>query len=329
MNNKIILSGIQPSGSLCIANYLGAMKNWVELQEEYESIFLIVDLHSITVKQVPSELRNRCLSFAAQYIACGIDPDKSLIAIQSHIHQHVELMWILSTIAYTGELSRMTQYKDKAKNIPNSNLGLYSYPVLMASDILLYQADLVPVGADQKQHIELARDLAGRFNSKYSETFKIPDPYIPDNINRIMSLQNPANKMSKSDENQNNIIALLDPPNVINNKIKRAVTDSNSEIVPFNNSQSIMNLIAIYSGFSDLSIKQIEENYSGKKYSVLKNDLSELVIEKLKVIQDEYLRIINDKQYLHDVLNKSSEKASFKAKKTISKVYRKVGFVLK
>ena len=326
---KIILSGIQPSGSLCIANYLGAMKNWVSLQDEYESIFLIVDLHSITVEQIPAELRKRCLSFTAQYLACGINPKKSLIAIQSHIHQHTELMWVFSTISYMGELSRMTQFKDKSKQSVNTNVGLYSYPILMASDILLYQADLVPVGADQKQHIELARNLAVRFNSKYSETFKIPEPYIPKDMSRIMSLQNPENKMSKSDQNLNNIISLLDTPDIINNKIKRAVTDSNSEILPSGNSQSIMNLLTIFSGFTNKNIDKLEKEYAGHKYSMLKKDLSAVVIEKLSKIQDEYYKIISDKQFLLDVLKESSIQASRKANKTISKVYRKIGLVPK
>ena len=230
MNKKIILSGIQPSGNLCLGNYLGALKNWEKLQNDFESIFLIVDMHALTVEQVPAELRQRCLSFAAQYIACGINPEKSVIAVQSHIHEHAELMWVLSSICYMGELNRMTQFKDKSKNIKNINSGLFTYPILMASDILIYNADLVPVGADQKQHLELARDLAHRFNAKYSDTFKIPEPYIPEFGSRIMSLQEPNKKMSKSDTNLNNIISLLDNPAIIKKKISRAVTDSGNEI---------------------------------------------------------------------------------------------------
>ena len=219
MNKKIILSGIQPSGNLCLGNYLGALKNWKKLQDDFESIFLIVDMHALTVEQVPAELRQRCLSFAAQYMACGINPEKSVIAVQSHIHEHAELMWVLSSICYMGELNRMTQFKDKSKNLKNINSGLFTYPILMASDILIYNADLVPVGADQKQHLELARDLAIRFNTNYSETFVVPEPYIPKSGARIMSLQDPNKKMSKSDENLNNLISLLDDPNIIRKKI--------------------------------------------------------------------------------------------------------------
>ncbi len=243
MSKKVILSGIQPSGSLCIGNYLGALKNWATLQDEYNSIFLVVDMHALTVNQVPSELRQRCLSFIAQYIACGINPDKSTIAIQSHIHEHAELMWVLSSISYIGELNRMTQFKDKSKNNKNANIGLFSYPVLMASDILLYQADLVPVGADQKQHLELSRDLANRFNNKYSDTFKIPEPFIPKIGSRIMSLQDPQKKMSKSDDNDNNIISLLDENKIIRKKISRAVTDSGSKISYSEDKPGLSNLI--------------------------------------------------------------------------------------
>ena len=227
----VLLSGIQPSGHLCIGNYLGALKNWEALQESHDSIFLVVDMHALTIKQNPAELRQRCLSYVAQYIACGIDPEKSTIVIQSHVPQHVELMWVLNTLTYMGELNRMTQFKDKSKkHAANINSGLFTYPVLMAADILIYQADLVPVGADQKQHLELARDLAGRFNTQYSDTFVVPEPYIPKAGARIMSLQDPEKKMSKSDENLNNLIAILDSPDVIKKKIKRAVTDSGTEV---------------------------------------------------------------------------------------------------
>ena len=329
MNKKIILSGIQPSGNLCIGNYLGALKNWKELQNEYESIFLVVDMHALTVKQVPSELRQRCLSFVAQYIACGIDPNKSIIAIQSHIHEHAELMWVLNSICYLGELNRMTQFKDKSKNKKNINVGLYSYPVLMASDILLYQADLVPVGADQKQHLELSRDLANRFNNKYSDTFNIPEPFIPKIGSRIMSLQDPSKKMSKSDENLNNIVALLDSKDVIKKKINRAVTDSGAEVKYSKDKPGLSNLIDIYSCLSRENIKTIEHKYEGKMYSHFKNDLIEIIISCLNPIKQEYDKIINDKGYLNKVLKEGSEKASFKARRTISKVYRKIGFIKK
>ncbi len=329
MNKKVILSGIQPSGSLCIGNYLGALKNWKELQEEYDSIFLVVDMHALTVNQIPAELRKRCLSFVAQYIACGIDPKKSIIAIQSHIHEHAELMWILNSVCYLGELNRMTQFKDKSKNKKNINVGLFTYPVLMASDILLYQADLVPVGADQKQHLELARDLAGRFNNKYSDTFNIPDPFIPKVGSRVMSLQDPSKKMSKSDENLNNIIALLDPDDIIRKKINRAVTDSGSEIVYSKDKPGLSNLIDIYSCLSRKDIASIQNEYEGKMYSHLKNDLSDIIIDYLRPIKQEYNKLLSDKDYLDNILKDGAEKASFKARRTMSKVYRKVGFVKK
>ena len=329
MSKKIILSGIQPSGNLCIGNYLGALRNWKNLQDEYESIFLVVDMHALTVNQIPSDLRQRCLSFVAQYIACGINPDKSIIAIQSHIHEHAELMWVLNSICYLGELNRMTQFKDKSKNKKNINVGLFTYPVLMASDILLYQADLVPVGADQKQHLELSRDLANRFNNKYSDTFKVPEPFISKIGSRIMSLQNPLKKMSKSDDNLNNIIALLDTDDIIKKKINRAVTDSGNEIKYSDDKPGLSNLIDIYSCLSGYDFKSIEEKYEGKMYSYLKNDLIDLVIEFLKPIRQEYSRIISDKNYLDQVLRDGSEKASYKARRTLSKVYRKVGFVKK
>ena len=329
MNKKIILSGIQPSGELCIGNYLGALKNWKLLQNDYDSIFLIVDMHALTVSQIPAELRQRCLKFAALYIACGIEPENSIIAIQSHIHQHAELMWVLNSITYMGELNRMTQFKDKSKNMKNINSALFSYPVLMAADILLYNADLVPVGADQKQHLELARDLAGRFNTKYSDTFKIPEPFIPEKGARIMSLQEPNKKMSKSDENMNNIISLLDSESQVIKKINRSVTDSDNKILCKNDKPGISNLLNIYASVSGKSIIELEQEYDGKSYSEFKSDLSENIIELLKPIQIKYNEIISDKKWLEDLLISGSEKASFIARKTMSKVYRKVGFIKK
>ena len=326
---KIILSGIQPSGNLCIGNYLGALKSWRNLQNEYDSIFLVVDMHALTVNQVPSELRNRCLSFVAQYIACGIDPEQSIIAIQSHIHEHAELMWVLNSLCYLGELNRMTQFKDKSQNKKNINVGLFTYPVLMASDILLYQADLVPVGADQKQHLELSRDLANRFNNKYSDTFKIPEPFIQKVGSRIMSLQNPEKKMSKSDNNLNNIIAILDQDDVIKKKINRAVTDSGSEIKYSDDKPGLSNLIDIYSCLTSDTPSSIEQKYDGKMYSDFKKDLIDIVIDYFSPIRREYNKIIDDKEYLNNILQDGANRASFKARKTISKVYRKVGFVKK
>ena len=325
---KKVLSGIQPSGNLCISNYLGAIKNWVKLQDTHECIYLIVDLHSLTVEQKPADLRNRCYSFAAQYIACGINPKKSIIAIQSHLSQHSELMWVLSTLTYLGELNRMTQFKDKSKGKDKSiNLGLFSYPVLMASDILLYQADFVPVGADQKQHLELSRDIANRFNTRYSDTFTLPEPYIPKEGARIMSLQDPSSKMSKSDTNDSNYISLLDNPDVILKKIKRSVTDSGTEIIYSDKKPGLQNLINIYSSFSDISVDSIVKKYEGKMYSELKVDLADIIIDKLKPIQDKYNILISDKGELDEIFKIGRDKAAYLSNKTLSKVYRKIGLI--
>ncbi len=323
---KSILSGIQPSGNLCIANYIGAIKNWVDLQDEYKCVFLVVDLHSITVKQNPSDLRRRCLSFVAQYIACGINPKN--IVIQSHVPQHSELMWLLGSMTYMGELSRMTQYKDKSiKNKDNLNMALFSYPVLMAADILLYQADLVPVGADQKQHLELARDLANRFNTNYSDTFKIPEPFIQDYGSRIMSLQDPRSKMSKSDTNQNNYISLLDNSDIVMKKVKRAVTDSGSEIRFSEGNHGISNLITIYSSLSGYDIGKVEREFDGKTYSSFKESLADLIIDILLPIQSDYNNLINDKNYLENILRDNANEAYKISRKTLSKVQRKIGFI--
>jgi len=325
---KRILSGSAPSGYLCIGNYLGALKNWVELQEEYDCIYVIVDLHAITTQQKPSELRKQSLSFLAQYVACGIDPEKSTIIIQSHVPQHTELSWVLSTMTYMGELNRMTQFKEKSKQYnENINAGLYTYPVLMASDILLYQADLVPVGADQKQHLELTRNLAQRFNSRYSDTFTIPEPFIPSIGSRIMSLQDPTKKMSKSDTDLNNIITLLDKPEIIRKKLKRAVTDSGKRIL-FDPEKrlGVANLMNLYSGLTGLEISAIESHFDGKMYSDLKIELSELTIDALKPIQNEYDKIMGDRLFLNSILENGRKKANKIATKTLRKVYKKIGF---
>jgi tryptophanyl-tRNA synthetase len=326
-DKKTLLSGIQPSGKLGIGNYLGAIKNWVKLQDEYNCIFLIVDLHALTLKQVPADFRARCYSYVAQYIACGIDPTKNIVAMQSHIPAHTQLMWIFSNLSYMGEMQRMTQFKDKVKNMENINVGLFSYPILMASDILIYQADLVPVGADQKQHLELARNIAQRFNNQYSDTFPIPEPYIPETGSRIMSLQDPDKKMSKSDDNDNNILGLLDPPDMIVKKIKRAVTDSGSTIQYDEDRPGLANLLNIYSALSGDSIKDIESKFEGKMYSEFKKDLAEVVVESLNPIQNKYNELINDKTYLTEVLSEGAEKASRIAFKTIRKVYKKSGLI--
>ena len=326
-DKKTLLSGIQPSGKLGIGNYLGAIKNWVKLQDEYNCIFLIVDLHALTLKQVPADLRARCYSYVAQYIACGIDPTKNIVAMQSHIPAHTQLMWIFSNLSYMGEMQRMTQFKDKVKNMENINVGLFSYPILMASDILIYQADLVPVGADQKQHLELARNIAQRFNNQYSDTFPIPEPYIPETGSRIMSLQDPDKKMSKSDDNDNNILGLLDPPDMIVKKIKRAVTDSGSTIQYDEDQPGLANLLNIYSALSGDSIKDIESKFEGKMYSEFKKDLAKVVVESLNPIQNKYNELVNDKAYLTEVLSEGAEKASRIAFKTIRKVYKKSGLI--
>jgi tryptophanyl-tRNA synthetase len=328
-NKPILLSGIQPSGHLALGNYVGAMRNWVNLQNDYRGIFIVVDMHAITVRQKPADLRNRCLSFAAQYLAAGIDPEKNLIFIQSHVPQHAELSWVLNCYTYMGELNRMTQFKDKSnRHDDNINAGLYSYPALMAADILLYQTDLVPVGADQKQHLELTRDLANRFNNTYSPTFKVPEPYIPKAGARIMSLQDPDKKMSKSDSNENNYLALLDPPDVIRRKIKRAVTDSASEVRPESiNKSGIGNLLTIYAVLHDLSNEQLMDKFQGRQYNILKAELSDSLVELLEPFQARYHDIMQEKGYLNNILDDGAEKARMIARKTLSKVYRKIGFI--
>ena len=326
---KRILSGSAPSGHLCIGNYLGALKNWVTFQEEYDCVFLIVDLHAITTQQKPSELRKQSLSFLAQYVACGIDPEKSIITIQSQVPQHAELSWVLSTMTYMGELNRMTQFKEKSKRYnENINAGLYTYPILMASDILLYQADLVPVGADQKQHLELTRNLAQRFNSRYSDTFTIPETFIPKIGARIMSLQDPTKKMSKSDTDLNNIVALLDKPDIIRKKLKRAVTDSGKQIIfDLEKRPGVANLMNLYSGLTGLEMSAVESHFDGKMYSDFKIELSDLTIDTLTPIQNEYEKIIADKSFLNTILENGRTKANKIAAKTLCKVYKKIGFL--
>jgi len=330
MERKVVFSGVQPSGSLTIGNYIGAIRNWISLQEEYDCFYSIVDLHAITVPQEPKNLRRNTLEVLAIYLACGLDPEKSTIFIQSHVSAHAELAWVLNTMSYMGQLNRMTQYKDKSKKLgENVNAGLFTYPVLMAADILLYQTDLVPVGEDQKQHLELARDLAERFNNRYSPTFKIPEPLIKKEGARIMSLQNPEKKMSKSDENENAYILILDKPDDIRKKIKRAVTDSIGEVKYREEQPGIMNLMTIYSAFSGCSIEDIERKYEGQGYSQFKEDLAEVVIEGMAPIQERYDDYMNNKDYLEKVYKQGAERARYVSNKTLSKVYRKVGFVAK
>jgi tryptophanyl-tRNA synthetase len=328
-SKPVIVSGIQPSGQLALGNYVGAMKNWVKLQADYFGIYIVVDLHAITVRQNPAELRQRALSFAAQYIAAGIDPEKNIIFMQSHVPQHSELAWILNCNTYMGELNRMTQFKDKStKHEDNINSGLYTYPSLMAADILLYQADLVPVGHDQKQHLELTRTLAQRFNHYYSPTFKVPEPYIAASGARIMSLQDPTKKMSKSDDNPNNYIALLDEPSVILKKIKRAVTDSGTSVTyDAKNRPGLANLLTIYSVLGEMAIDDVITQYDGKGFGVLKEDLGNLIVNYLTPFQRKYKELMSEKNYLESILKESAAKAQHIAQRTLSKVHRKVGFV--
>ncbi|MFI3210817.1 MAG: tryptophan--tRNA ligase [Peptostreptococcaceae bacterium] len=328
MEKKIIFSGAQPSGKMTLGNYLGAIQNWTKLQEEYECFYSVVDLHAITVPQEAKDLRRNSIELLAQYLACGLDPEKNTMFMQSHVSAHTELMWILSTMTYMGELSRMTQFKDKSqKSEANLNAGLFTYPVLMAADILLYQTDLVPVGEDQKQHLELARDLATRFNNRYSDTFKIPEPYIPKEVGRVMSLQEPTKKMSKSDENENAYILLMDDADTIRRKIKRSVTDSIG-IVSYNNEQAgIKNLLEIYSQLSNTDIQTLVNNYEGKGYGIFKEEVSEVIVESLKPMRDKYLDLMNNKDYLETVYAQGANKAEQKARKTLRKVYKKVGLI--
>jgi len=327
-DKKVIFSGIQPSGSLTLGNYIGALKNWVSLQEKYESYYCIVDMHAITVDKEPKNLRKNTLEVLANYIASGLDPKKNTLFIQSHVPAHAELSWVLNCYTYFGELSRMTQFKDKSqKNSSNINAGLFDYPVLMASDILLYQTDLVPVGEDQRQHLELSRDIAQRFNNRYSPTFKVPEPYISKVGAKIMSLQDPESKMSKSDDNENGYILLNDSPDKIIRKFKRAVTDSIGEINYGEEQPGIKNLLTIYSKLTDQPVEDILAQYSGKGYAYLKNDTAEVVIEKLKPIREESEKLVKDKTYLEKVYKDGAERAQYKAMKTLRKVHKKVGFI--
>ena len=326
---KTILSGIQPSGDLTLGSYLGAIQNWVALSNEYDCYFCIVDMHAITVRQEPAMLRKRTLAQLAQYIACGIDPQQSTIFIQSHVHQHAELAWALNCYTMFGELSRMTQFKDKsAKNADNINAGLFTYPVLMAADILLYQADLVPVGGDQKQHVELCRDIANRFNGVYGNVFTVPEPFIPKVGARIMSLATPENKMSKSDPDPTGCIYLMQKPEEIMRSFKRAVTDSETRVVYDPATKpGISNLMSIYSASTGRSFEQIQNEFEGKGYGGFKTAVGEAVVELLRPIREEAERLMADKAYLEQVYRDGAERAGRRAQRTVSKVYKKLGFV--
>lgn len=329
-NKKRIYSAIQPSGTFTIGNYFGAMKNWVALQDEHDCLFCLANMHAITVPQEPAKLRARTYECLAMLMAIGIDPEKSILYVQSQVGAHAELSWILNCTAYMGELSRMTQYKVKSgKQGSTIRVGLFDYPVLMAADILLYQADLVPVGADQKQHVELARDIAERFNTTYSPTFTVPEPFFGSAGRRVMSLQDPTSKMSKSDTNVNGFISMTDAPNVIVKKFKRAVTDSETEVrYDPETKPGISNLMEIYSCATDQSIEAIETEFAGQGYGAFKSAVGEAVAEALKPIQEKYTLLLSDKGELDNIMKNGAAQASRIAYKTLAKAQRKVGFVL-
>lgn len=327
-NKKVIFSGIQPSGDLTLGNYLGAIKNWVKLQEEYECYFCVVDLHAITVKQEPKDLRKKTLEVLAIYLASGIDPEKNTMFIQSHVSAHSEASWLLTCSTYMGELNRMTQYKDKSKkNGESIGVGLFNYPTLMAADILLYQTDLVPVGKDQLQHLELSRDIGERFNRMYSDTFVIPEPYIAKVGAKIMDLQEPSKKMSKSEENVNGSILIIDSPEVIRKKVNRAVTDSLG-VVKYNEEQlGVKNLMTILMTLTGMSIQEIEEKYEGLGYAQFKKDVAEAVVAELEPIQIKIKEYTGNKAYLEEIYKKGADKANYVANKTLRKMQKKIGFI--
>ena len=326
---KRVFSAIQPSGTITLGNYLGAIKNWIPLQEDYDCLFAVADLHAITVRQVPADLRQNSLKLLAFLLACGVDPEKSILYCQSHVPAHSQLAWILNCYTQMGELSRMTQFKDKsAKHADNINAGLFTYPVLMAADILLYQTDAVPVGHDQKQHIEICRDIAARFNGIYGDVFKIPEPLIQKTGARIMSLQNPKAKMSKSDENVNSYIAFTDDTDTIIRKFKRAVTDSDSKVVYAEGKDGINNLISIYSVITGKSIAEIEAEFDGKGYGDFKLAVGEAVASTLSPIPAKYNDLLKNKDYLESIYKTGAELAGKIAYRTLSKVNKKVGFII-
>ena len=329
IQKKKVLSCIQPSGMLTLGNYLGALKNWLNMQEEFDCTFAVADLHAITVRQEPAKLRQQIYSTYALMLALGLDSEKSTLFIQSHVPAHSQLAWLLSCYTQFGEMSRMTQFKDKsAKHADNVNVGLFSYPVLMAADILLYKPDFVPVGADQKQHLEIARDIASRFNGIYGDIFTVPEPYIAKVGARVMSLQDPTKKMSKSDENLNSWVAILDDPDTIMRKFKRAVTDSEARVCIGEDKLGINNLIGIYSAVTGKTAEQVTAEFEGKGYGDFKTAVGEAVVEELRPIRERYEAIIKDKAALEALYKEGAEKANYAARKTLSKVMKKVGFVL-
>ncbi len=327
-NKKTVFSGVQPSGNLTIGNYLGAIKNFSRFSNEFKTFYCVVDMHAITVRQIPAELRRRTYETLALYMACGLDPAKNTLFVQSHVPEHAELGWILNCYTMFGELSRMTQFKDKsAKHAQNINAGLFTYPALMAADILLYGTDIVPVGVDQKQHLELARDIAMRFNQIYSDTFTVPEGYIPTDTMKIMSLSDPLYKMSKSDENQNAVVYILDSKDDVMRKFKKAVTDSESCVKYSENKPGVSNLMTIYRAFTNKTFNEIEREFEGKGYGDFKLAVGEACADGLASVRDEYARLIADKAYLESVMKSGAEEAHRYAWKTMSKVKRKIGFV--
>lgn len=327
-DKKIIFSGIQPTGCITLGNYIGALKNWVDLQRDYHCLFSVVDLHSITVRQDPKMLRKRCMDFLTQYLAAGIDGEENIVYFQSHVSAHAELAWILNCYTYMGELNRMTQFKDKsAKHADNINAGLFTYPVLMAADILLYQTDLVPVGVDQKQHLELARDIAGRFNGVYGDVFKIPEGFIPKEGARIMSLAEPTSKMSKSDPNINGFISILDDTDTVMRKFKKAVTDSDGVIAYSDEKPGIKNLINIYSSITHKTPDEVVSEFDSMGYGQFKSAVGEVVCDELRPIRQRYEDLSKNKDYITKVYTEGAQRAAGIARRTLNKVKRKVGYV--
>ena len=324
---KTIFSATQPSGRITLGNYLGALRNWVALQDDYNAIYCVADEHAITVRQDPAALRRQSLELYAQFIACGLDPEKSIIFIQSHVPQHAELAWVLSCYTMFGELSRMTQFKDKsASHADNVNAGLFTYPSLMAADILLYQADLVPVGEDQRQHVEITRNIAQRFNGIYGDVFTMPEAYIPKVAARVMSLSEPEKKMSKSSPNENSFVLVMDKPEAIMRKFKRAITDSEGGIYRSPEKPGVTNLIEIYSAVTGMTPEAVENEFNGKGYGVFKPAVGEAVVEALRPIREETERLLGDKGYLETLYRQGAEKAAALANRTLRKVHKKVGF---
>ena len=324
---RTLYSGMQATGQLTLGNYLGALKNWIHLNEEYECFYSVVDMHSITVRQEAAKLRQKARDLLTLYIAAGLDPEKNCIYYQSHVSAHAELSWILGCFTYMGELNRMTQFKDKAdRNADNINAGLYTYPVLMAADILLYQADVVPVGNDQRQHLELTRDLALRFNNIYGDVFTIPEAYYGKTGARIMSLQDASKKMSKSDENSNGSIFLLDDPDTIIRKFKRAVTDSDTRIIYIDEKPEIRNLLDIYTAITHQPVEEAVAYFEGKGYGEFKREIGEVVVEELRPLQDKFKELTKNKDYIDSIIKNNGEKAEYYSSKTLRKVQKKVGF---